>query len=136
MEKRVLSVLGAGVALALTLGGCGSSSSAITTKTSSEKKLTHTVLYEVVGGQKSASVTIETPTGTSQKDISIPLKKTNTTTTGITYTFDSGSFVYISAQGNGGSNNIICRISVDGKVISRNEATGYGIATCKGTVEL
>lgn len=52
--------------------------------------------------------------------------------TGLAFAFDPGSFVYISAQGRGGSNNVICCISVDGKVISQNSATGYGIATCKG----
>ncbi|WP_155854617.1 hypothetical protein [Paenarthrobacter nicotinovorans] len=85
-------------------------------------------------GQKGASITMETPTGTSQQDVSIPLKKKSAgaSDTGLTFTFDPGDFVYISAQGRGGSNNVICRISVNGKVISQNTATGYGIATCKG----
>lgn len=130
MGIRVLSVLGTTAALAVSVTACGGSST-VSTKTA-DVKLSSEVLYEVVGGQKGASITMETPTGTSQMDVSIPLKKKNTTETGVTYTFEPGSFVYISAQGNGGSNNVICRITVDGVVVSRNEATGYGIATCKG----
>lgn len=117
---------------ALALTAC--SSSAASTSNRSTVPTTSEVLYEVVGGQKGASITMETPTGTSQQDVSIPLKKKSAgaNDTGLTFTFDPGDFVYISAQGRGGSNNVICRISVNGKVISQNTATGYGIATCKG----
>lgn len=96
-------------------------------------KLTSEVLYEVEGTTKYASVTMETPTGTSQANPDIPMKKKSSSTPGLTYTFDTGEFLYLSAQSKTGSGTVVCKISVDGKVISKNSASGYGVASCKGT---
>lgn len=94
---------------------------------------TRTVTYEVVGGAKGATITYQAPTGTAQATIKVPLA----TKSGemVTFEMDRGDFVYISAQNKGTSGNIICRISVDGKVISTVTSSGsYAIASCDGTV--
>jgi hypothetical protein len=133
MGNHRIAGFGLIAAAMLTMTACGGSSSTANTGYSTPIKTTSEVVYEVFGRQTSASVTIETPTGTSQKDISLPLMIKASTDTGLTYTFQQGSFVYISAQGRGGPFEVICRITVDGTVISRNSATGYGVASCKGT---
>jgi hypothetical protein len=107
----------------------GSSSSSYTSTVSS----TRTVTYEVVGGATKAGITYSTPSGTAQATVDVPLK----TKAGDPVTFEAepGEFVYISAQNKGKSGNIICRISVDGVVISTNTSSGaYAIASCDGTV--
>lgn len=90
-------------------------------------------MYEVVGGAKTAGITYETPSGTSQATIRIPLKDTAGDV--VTFEMERGDFVYLSAQNKGTSGNIICRISVDGVVVSTNTSSGsYAIASCDATV--
>lgn len=94
---------------------------------------TRTVTYEVVGGATKAGITYSTPSGTSQATVAVPLK----TKTGELVTFEAepGEFVYLSAQNKGTHGNIVCRISVDGVVISTVTSSGsYAIASCEGTV--
>lgn len=95
-----------------------------------------TVLYEVEGSATSVSITVETPTGTSQaKERAVPLTTEDSTVgnRGLSFQFKSGAFVYISAQNEGETGTVICRITVDGVVVSENTADGaYAIATCKG----
>jgi len=92
------------------------------------------VLYEVEGTAESTTITAEMPTGTSQgTGKSVPLTTTSGTR-GLRNTFPRGAFVYISAQNEGATGDITCRITVDGVVISENTASGgYAIATCQGT---
>jgi hypothetical protein len=92
------------------------------------------VRYLVDGTARSASITMETSTGVSQAaDRSVPLE-TTTGERGLTQCFSPGSFVYISAQNEGETGNVICSIEVDGITISRNTGAGaYAIATCDGT---
>lgn len=93
---------------------------------------TRSVLYEVEGSVKYATVTMQTPTGTRQEDPDVPMHTTDGET-GLTFTFPSGAFVYISAQKPGEYGTITCRITVDGVVISVNTSTAdYGIASCSG----
>ncbi|MDQ0865712.1 hypothetical protein [Arthrobacter globiformis] len=120
-------------AVMLVLAGCGGSSAERSSSNSKSVNLTSEVLYEVEGTQESASVTYETPTGTSQADLDIPMKRKSSSAPGLLLTFNTGEFVYISAQGRDSSGSVRCRITVDGTVISENIASGYGIATCKGT---
>jgi hypothetical protein len=115
------------------LTACGGSGSTISAVDKAPVKFTKEVLYEVEGTTKYASVTYETPTGTSQSNPDIPMKKKSSSTPGLTFTFDAGDFVYISAQSKTASGTVICRITVDGKVISQNSASGYGVASCKGS---
>ena len=91
------------------------------------------MVYEVEGSAPGVSVTIETPTGTSQADDrAVPLGNEGEAP-GLTFKFTPGAFVYISAQNSGETGTVTCRITVDGLVISENTADGaFSIATCKG----
>lgn len=92
-----------------------------------------TVLYEVEGTALVAGLTMETPTGTSQVDVRVPMEDTSGSP-GVTQKFNPGSFVYIAAQNQMEKGIVTCRITVDGVVISENTSSGaYGIATCDGT---
>ena len=92
-----------------------------------------TVTYEVVGDLQSADVTMQTPTGTSQQTVAVPIKN-QSGGDGLSFKMREGAFAYIAAQ-NGDSDSygpIQCRISVDGRVVSENSSTGqFSIATCK-----
>lgn len=89
---------------------------------------------EWVKTKPSADITMETPTGTNQQSVSLPLTSKQTGEEGLTLSFKSGSYVYISAQKDEHYGEVTCRIYVDDELISENVATGkYSIATCKGT---
>lgn len=95
------------------------------------------VVYEVEGSASSVSITIETPTGTSQQEgVGLPLAPEGggVGEHGLSANFQRGDFVYISAQNDGETGTVTCRITVDGRVVSENTADGaYSIATCKGS---
>lgn len=133
MTHTKIAAVASMAAVALALAGCGGSSAKPASVDSKPLKVTSEVLYEVEGTQKSASVTYETPTGTSQANPDIPMKRKSASTPGLPLTFNTGEFVYISAQGKKSYGSVKCRITVDGTIISENTASGYGIATCKGT---
>ena len=87
---------------------------------------TGVVTYSISGNFTSASLTYQTPTGSTQKVI---YQAGNVQTA----TFDAGGFVYLSAQNDGDSGSVTCTITEDGTVMSTNTATGaYTIATCNG----
>lgn len=93
------------------------------------------VLYEVEGTATGTTITFTTPDGgTSQAaDKAVPLTRSDGTR-GIQGDFPKGAFVYLSAQNMGASGDITCRITVEGRVVSENTASGgYTIATCQGT---
>lgn len=99
---------------------------------------THAVLYEAEGqrarGLRSASITLQTPDGSSQAQVNLPMR-TKAGDTGLTYTFTTGDFVYLSVQNQDAAGSVTCRITVDGSVISENTSSGgYAIATCQGRV--
>jgi hypothetical protein len=91
------------------------------------------VLYEVEGTTSSASVTMQTPTGTSQITPAVPMRRESDGRRGLEAEFSPGSFVYISAQNKQSSGTITCRITVNGSVIAENTSSGgYAIASCSG----
>lgn len=91
------------------------------------------VTYKVTGSAGAVSITLQTPTGTRQEDISPPLSN-KAGGAGLEFMFDPGSFVYIAAQNQGVVGNVTCRIEIGGKVVSENTSAGeYGIAQCYGT---
>lgn len=97
---------------------------------------THTVLYEVEGSTDYAAVTMRTPTGTRQINPDIPMTRTDSGERGLEMTVERGESLYLSAQNQRGSGTIVCRISVDGRVISENESSGgHTIASCNGQAE-
>lgn len=108
----------------------GSSGSGSYTSTDRE------VLYEVEGTATSVDITMETPSGTSQgSNKKVPLASKDSGKRGISLTMERGDFVYISAQNQGSSGTVTCKISVDGVVISKVTSSGaYTIASCDGTV--
>ena len=84
------------------------------------------VIYSISGTFAGASVTMQAPTGTVQSEYH------GAGTVG-TYSFDSGDFVYLSAQNQGDSGSITCTITEGDTVISTNTSTGaYVIASCNG----
>jgi hypothetical protein len=94
------------------------------------KRTTDVITYHVTGqddlgdGYTTAFVTLETPTGSTQVDVTTPWQRT--------YTFKRGAFVYVSPQNDYGG-SVSCSIVAIGKTISKNTATGdYAIATCDG----
>lgn len=92
---------------------------------------TVTVTYELTGSARSADITYETPTGSSQQNhVGVPLMD-RSHGLGIKFEFPgSATFLYLSAQNNGGG-TITCWIKVDGTTLSHNTARGaYAIATC------
>lgn len=92
------------------------------------------VHYEVTGdGSGSASITAQTPTGTSQSTTDLPLTNKSGTEGLIFSGFSHGDFLYISAQNQDEYGSVTCRIKVGDTVVSENTANGaYQIATCEG----
>jgi hypothetical protein len=93
------------------------------------------VLYEAEGSSTSSGdIDVRTPTGSRQISADLPLGTTDGRT-GLTMRFKPGSLVYMSVQNNEDHGMVTCRITVDGRVISENTASGgFMIATCNGTV--
>lgn len=93
------------------------------------------VVYEVEGTADSVSITIQTPSGSSQAaNRAVPLTSA-AGAPGIEIDgFTAGDFVYLSAQNEGEYGTVTCRIRVDGDVVSEVTSTGaYTIATCDAT---
>lgn len=90
----------------------------------------HTVLYEVGGTAKQASITVNTPGGiTTIGDKKLPWNKTYEA---FKYSDIAASLI---AQNKGTSGKVTCKITVDGKVVAENTSGGpYGIATCTQSV--
>jgi hypothetical protein len=89
----------------------------------------YTVTYEVTGdGAYSGSMTYENETGgTEQGDYKLPFRKV--------FDMGFGDFAYISAQNNGESGKITCRILIDGIEWKKSTSSGaYAIASCSGSV--
>lgn len=134
------AVMAAGV---LVLAGCGQSpeeqaaASASSSSAAAQlaEALVSKVRYEVGGDTTQASITIQTPSGSSQQnDIDVPLKTKEGGYPYLEFTFSAGDFVYLSAQNSKGYGTVTCRITTDdGEVIAENSASGgYAIASCSG----
>lgn len=92
------------------------------------------IRYSVGGSTSQASITVRTPTGTSQQsDIDVPLRSRSGEPF-LRFVFERGEFVYISAQNSLESGSVSCRIeNGDGEVIASNQASGaFAIASCEG----
>jgi hypothetical protein len=86
------------------------------------------VVYSVGGTASSASLTLTNASGNTEQleSVSIPWTRT--------LTMPCGDFVYVSAQNNGASGSVTCRITSDGASIETAESSGaYVIATCSGS---
>lgn len=137
--KKSSSAVGFCVLIAIVLVGYGylrgSDSDGSSVDNSGPIDTSVEVTYEVDGSSSSADLTISTPGGgTSQRgDSAVPLTN-KSGTAGLIFTFDSGEFVYISAQrGDDNSGDITCHIKVGGIEIATETSSGpYSIATCSG----
>lgn len=131
--------------LALTVAGCSSGPTPAQTQALAAAELRAAmqveVRYEAEGDPLTydpkgtyGSVTMKTPTGTSQSDPDLPMGVKDSASPGLTMTFQAGDFVYLSVQNNGSTDNVRCRITAsNGVVLSENSSTSsYGIATCQG----
>lgn len=93
------------------------------------------VRYSVGGSTSQASITVRTPTGTSQQsDVDVPLRTKEGGKPYLEFVFERGAFVYLSAQNSLDSGSVSCRIeNGEGEVIAENLASGaYAIASCEG----
>lgn len=97
---------------------------------------TVTVVYDVLGDAAAANITYQAPTGTRQQEgIDVPIV-VGGQRHGITYKsgFAHGDFLYLSVQRRddlGGGDEVTCRITVDGIVVSENTSYGgYSVASC------
>jgi hypothetical protein len=129
--KKILFGIGALVVIGAAASSMGGGDKAPTTSSSSSASKVfgsdHTVTYRVTGSARSASLTMQTPSGTSQRDVDLP------TSSGLTFTMDG--FVYVSAQNATDSGTVTCEILSDGQVIATNTSSGaYAIASCSGSV--
>jgi hypothetical protein len=120
------------VAALLFLGGCSTASPSAQAPPA-PAALTK-IRYSVSGTTNQASVTFQTPTGTSQQnDIDIPLR-TKDGYYYLEFAFTGGAFVYLSAQNSNDRGSLTCHIeTANGQVLSENTASGgYAIAACQG----
>lgn len=94
------------------------------------------ISYRVTGTAHKADITYVAPSGTTQQNnVSLPLTDGATSRQGISYDFDGGALVYLSAQNTDtGGGDVTCKIvDADGTVIAENTATGFAaVATCQG----
>lgn len=89
------------------------------------------VTYEVEGSADTVDVTIETPSGTSQES-GQALPWTSSAYDGTEFQL---GFLYVSAQNQGDTGTVTCRITVGDEVVAENTSTGeYSIAQCQGKV--
>lgn len=108
-----------------------------------EPPTTYTVTYEADSeGTAAGSITLDTPTGTQQEEVALPLKS-QAGDTGLTFPTQPGAFVYLSVQNHNDSGSVTCRITIKtvtgnlevSRVISENTSSGgHVIASCKGRV--
>lgn len=104
----------------------------------SDEPCTKNVVYEVDGSATKIDITMETSTGNTsqQSGLSVPLTSRGESEPGLQVgTFSCGDFAYISAQNQGESGSLTCRIRSDGVVIEEATSNGaYVIVTCSGEV--
>jgi hypothetical protein len=86
----------------------------------------HAVVYAVSGDAKIACIAYSDSGGGEDTQATLPAT--------INVRLPSGAYFGVGAQGNGGT-AISCSVSVDGKQVARNSATGaHGVALCAGLV--
>jgi len=102
------------------------------------------VQYEVEGSALTAALTFQTPTGTTRQTVKLPLANDEGRTGVQVSGFNPGDRLYISAQNQGKTGTVTCRISMttplSGQrrggsiVVSENTATGAkATASCEGS---
>jgi hypothetical protein len=123
MASRYNAIRGLCILLVLLVGlnSLGCLDSFITTKS-------HTVLYQVTGSAKSASLTYANESGgTEQQTVAVPWK--------LEFRRSPGTFVYLSAQKQEEYGTVHVAIYSDGTLLQQAESSEeYGIASASGSV--
>jgi len=123
-----MKLIGLAALVLLLVGACGTLDEPKATAPT-----TSTVKYEVTGDLERTSITISTPSGTSQQSTAVPIVNKGGGE-GLVFTMPAGSFAYIAAQNNDDDSYgpITCTITIDGVKVSENTSSGqFSIATCK-----
>lgn len=90
---------------------------------------------ELTGNEPTATVTLTGVDGTEQGTYALPLEN-KTGTSGVTRKMDAGDIVSMSAQIQEGAGGVMCRISVDGEVVTEKSSSGrFAVASCVATIE-
>ena len=89
------------------------------------------LVYEVGGTARFANVTYATPSGTSQTFIEVPMRNT-AGDLGVTFRGRGiPHFAYVSAQNDGETGTIACKITLNGVTIAENTSSGaYAVVSC------
>ncbi|KGJ71752.1 hypothetical protein GY21_20105 [Cryobacterium roopkundense] len=88
------------------------------------------VVYHAGGSATGGSITMSTPNGIQQHDVSLPLKSTSGET-GVHFTVGNGEFLSIMIQNQADTGTVTCEIVVDGATVAQNTTSAaYGIASC------
>ena len=88
--------------------------------------------YHVTGTATAANVTYSSASGTVQNTVDVPMRNKGGGVGVIMKGAAIPSFAYISAQNDGASGSVTCKIVLNGTVVAENTSTGaYKIATCK-----
>ncbi len=102
-------------------------------KTPAAVRVNNDVLeYHVTGTATAANVTYSSASGTVQNTVDVPMKNQSGGVGVIMKGAAIPTFAYISAQNDGASGSVTCKIVLNGTVVAENTSTGaYKIATCK-----
>lgn len=95
------------------------------------------VVYKVEGTARTASVTYVDSRGNVQQQtrVDVPIRAKADHSEGLVVTVPHGATVSISAQNNGPTGDLICRIEADGRTLTTGRAFGpYSTATCSAEV--
>jgi hypothetical protein len=107
--------------------GVGSSTSG---PVADQKNERFQVIYRAGGSASGGSITMSTPSGIEQHDVSLPLRSTDGET-GIRLTVGKGEFLSIMIQNRADTGTVTCEIIVDGATVAQNTTSAaYGIASC------
>lgn len=88
------------------------------------------VVYNAGGSAAGGSLTMSTPSGIQQHDVSLPLRSTDGET-GVRLTVGRGEFLSIMIQNQADNGTVTCEIVVDGATVAQNTTSAaYGIASC------
>ncbi len=115
------------------ISACGGSSESSNSDFDAEeaKKYSAAPVVYVVETSDGGDVTLETPTGTSQRVVGED--ETFLPQPG----FEPGDFLYVSVQNDSDAGLVTCEIYVNGERVSRNTSdAAFGIATCEATANL
>ncbi|TFD46891.1 DUF2510 domain-containing protein [Cryobacterium frigoriphilum] len=126
----VFVVLVLGLAVVSTLAFIGIGTATSDPKPADQVKDQFVVVYNASGTAAGGSITVSTPSGIQQHDVSLPLKSTSGEV-GMHLTVGTGEFLSIMIQNPADTGTVTCEIVVDGETVAENTSSAaYGIASC------